>query len=78
MIGSSGDIGILEIELVKGKRIGDEGNFIVADLAGEISVTAKQGDLPGFVAVGDRVGAAHVEEAVLLHQVDDDVDGFAC
>lgn len=39
-------------------------------------MTAKQRNLPGFVAIGDRVGAAHVEAAVLLHQVDDNVDAF--
>ena len=35
------------------------------------------GDLPGFLAVGDRVGAAFREVAVLPEEVDRDVDGVA-
>ena len=75
-VGRGDYIGILEVYLVKRKRIGNKSDFIVADLTSQVTVTAKQRNLPGFVAIGDRVGAAHVEVAVLLHQVDDNVDAF--
>ena len=39
-VGRCDDIGILEINLVKGKRIGDERDLIILDLASQITVTA--------------------------------------
>lgn len=72
-VGRGDYIGILEVYLVKRKRIGNKSDFIVADLTSQVTVTAKQRNLPGFVAIGDRVGAAHVEVAVFLHQIDDNI-----
>ena len=63
------------IELIHHEVVRDIDNFIVLHAAGGPGVALVDGDLPGFVGVRDRIGAAFGEIAVGREKVNGDVNG---
>ena len=65
------------VDLVHHEVVRDVDDFVVLHAAGHPGVALVDGELPGFVRIGDRVGAAFREVAVLAEEVDGDVNGVA-
>ena len=76
-IGRHDDVLRVDVDLVQREGVRDVGDFVVLHLAGDVAVAFEEHDLPGFVAVRHRVGATARGVAVLRHESDRDVDGFA-
>ena len=76
-VGRHDDVLGVDVDLVKGEGVGNVRDFVVLNLAGDVAMALEEHDLPGFVVVGDGVGTAASNVAVLRDEVDGDVDGVA-
>ena len=65
------------VDVIHHEIVRDVDNLIVLHAASHPGVALMNGDLPGFLAVGDRVGAAFGEVTVLPEKIDRDVNGVA-
>ena len=68
---------VVEVNLVHHEVVRDINDFVVLDLASDPRVTLVNGELPGFVGIGDRVRTTVVEVAEFLEQLRGDFNAFA-
>ena len=68
---------VVEVHLVHHEVVRDVDDFVVMDLAGDPAVALMDGELPGFVGVGERIRAPVVEVAEFGEQLRRDVHCLA-
>lgn len=68
---------VVEVHLVHHEVVRDVDDFVVMDLAGGPAVALMDGELPGFVGVGERIRAPVVEVAEFGEQLRRDVHCLA-
>ena len=67
---------VVQVNLVHEEVVRDVDDFVVVNLAGDPAVALMDGELPGFVRIGDRVGAAVVEVAEFGEELRGDFNAF--
>ncbi len=66
-IGGHNDVLGIDVHLVESEGIRDVGHFIVLDLASDVAMALEEHDLPGFIPIGNGVGATAGRVAIFGH-----------
>ena len=68
---------IVQIHIGQRVRIGKERHFVILDFTGQITVTAQNRHLPGFIVVSKGVRTALMRIAILFNQLNGNLDSLA-